>query len=167
VSVSFVPSQLVPVIRINPETHQREMVKLRWGLIPSWASDSSIGDRLTHARAESVATKRAFREAFRQRRCLIVTDGVELGKGRIEMKDGRPFGMGGLWERWEGGEAVEICALITTSANEAVQHVSARMPVIIAEEDYDRWLDPEFLDAEELERMMGPFPADEMVVVRL
>jgi putative SOS response-associated peptidase YedK len=141
------------------------MVYLRWGLIPSWASDPSIASRLIHARAETVATKRAFRAAFRQRRCLVMTDGVQLRKRRIEMKDGRPFGMGGVWERWEGDEEIESCAVITTTANKLVQPINDRMPVIIDEKDYDRWLDPEFYDEEELRRMMRPFPAHRMVVV--
>jgi putative SOS response-associated peptidase YedK len=165
-SSDFLPSELVPVVRLNPDTHQREMVHLRWGLIPSWADDPTIGDRLTHARSETVATKRAFQDAFRQRRCLLVTDGIEMGQRRIEMKDGRPFGMGGAWERREGGEPVETCAVITTPANELVEPINNRMPVIIAEEDYDSWLNPEFCDDDELVRMMEPFPADGMVVVR-
>jgi putative SOS response-associated peptidase YedK len=82
------------------------------------------------------------------------------------MKDGRPFGMGGLWERWEDGEPIETCAVITTSANGLVGPINNRMPVIIPEEDYDRWLDPQFYDEEELRRMMCPFPAERMVVVR-
>lgn len=160
---TFVPSELVPVIRLNPETHQREMVILRWSL----ASDSSRGTRLTHARAETVATRRAFREAFRQRRCLIVTDGVEVRKRRLEMKNGQPFGMGGLWERWEESEQFETCTVITTSANELVQPIGDRMPVIIAEEDYDSWLDPKLYDEEELQRIMQPLPAHRMVIVPL
>ena len=163
-SSDFLPSELVPVVRLNPETHQRELVHLRWGLMPSWANDPAIRGRLTHARAETVATKRAFQDAFRHRRCLVVVDSFQLQRHRIEMKDGRPFGMGGVWERWEGDETTETCAVITTPANELVQPIHDRMPVIIAEEDYDCWLDPEFYDAEELERMVLPFPADKMIV---
>jgi putative SOS response-associated peptidase YedK len=172
----FVPSEPLPVVRLNPETHQRELVHLRWGLVPSWTTDPSIGSRLTHARAETVATKPAFRDAFRQRRCLVVVDSFffflaksRKGKRRpnvIQMKDGRPFGVGGIWERWQQSDAepVETCAVLTTEANELVGPINDRMPVIIAEEDYEAWLDPEFKDKLELERMMQPFAAEAMVV---
>lgn len=162
------------MVRLNPQTHHRELVHLRWGLVPSWADDPSISSRLTHARAETVATKPAFRDAFRQRRCLVVVDSFYLaksGRGRrrsyvIQMKDGRPFGVGGIWERSQqgGAEPVETCAVITTEANELVGPINDRMPVIVAEEDYEAWLDPEFRDAEELARMMSPFVAEAMVV---
>ena len=84
----------------------------------------------------------------------------------IQMKDGRPFGVGGIRERWQQGDAepLETCAVITTEANELVGPINDRMPVIIAEEDYEAWLDPEFQDAEELDRMMRPFPAGAMTV---
>ena len=161
----FLPTETVPVVRLNPETHHRELVHLRWGLIPSWAKDPSIGSRLTYARAETVATKRSFQDAFRQRRCLVVVDSFRLRRRAIQMKDGRPFGMGGVWERWEGNGQIESCAVITTTANELVEPFNDRMPVIVAEEDYDRWLDPKSQDAEELDRMMRPYSADSMMVV--
>lgn len=164
-SSDLLPSELVPVVRLSPETHDRELVHLRWGLIPSWAKGSSIGGRLIHARAETVATKRAFRDAFRHRRCLVVVDSFRLRRQAIQMNDGRPFGMGGVWERWEGDELIESCAIITTAANELARPLNDRMPVIIAEGDYDCWLDPEFHDAEDLERMLGSFPAERMVLV--
>jgi len=163
-SADFLPTETVPVVRLNPETHQRELVQLRWGLIPSWAKHPSISSRLIYARAETVATKRSFQDAFRQRRCLVVVDSFRLGRRTIQMNDGRPFGMGGLWERWQGDQEIESCAVITTTTNELVEPFNERMPVIIAEEDYAHWLDPEFFDAEELERMMQPFPSEDMVV---
>lgn len=172
----FVPRNLVLVIRRNPDTGQRESVRLRWGLVPSWADDPAIGTRLTHARAETVATKRAFREAFRQRRCLMVVDGFYLwksrGRGRkkqpyvIQMKDRHPFGVGAVWERWQPpeGEPLESCAVITTVANDVVRPINDRMPVIIPSEDYEDWLNPGFFDAQELDRMMAPFPPGEMAI---
>ena len=82
------------------------------------------------------------------------------------MTEGRPFGMGGIWDRWQKDDEshIESCAIITTAANELIQPINDRMQVIIAPENYDRWLDPEFYDAEELQRMMRPFPSDGMVV---
>ena len=103
-SSDLVPSEPLPVVRLNPETHQRELARLRWGLVPSWTTDPSIGSRLTRARAETVATKSAFRDAFRLRRCLVVVDSFHLaqsGRGKrrryvIQMKDHRPFGVGAI-----------------------------------------------------------------------
>lgn len=168
----FLPNESVPVVRLNPETRRRELVHLRWGLIPSWADDPSIASRLTHARAETVATKPAFRDSFRQRRCLLVVDSFNVGRqsGKsyaIQMINGKPFGVGAIWDRWVigGSEPIESCALITTEANELVRPINDRMPVTIAEEDYGRWLDPEFHEEPELERMMEPFPEEEMTVV--
>lgn len=171
-SSDFVPNEPLPVVRLNPETHQRELVHLRWGLVPSWTTDPSSGSRLPHARADTVATKPAFRDVFRQRRCLVVVDSFFLAKsGRdkrrsyvIQMKDGKPFGVGAIWDRWQQADAerVETCAVITTEANEVVSLINDRMPVIIAEEDYEDWLDTEIFDLQELERMLRPFAAEAM-----
>jgi len=154
----------VPVVRLNPQTHRRELVHLRWGLIPSSASDPFLGRRFVHARCETVATKPAFRDSFRQRRCLVVVDRFDVGKGRkaIQMKDGKPFGVAAYMDRWQegDGEPLESCAIITTAANELVRPINDRMPVIIANEDYGRWLDPEFFGLQELERMMQPSPGE-------
>lgn len=162
----FTPQEQVLVVRQNPETLQRESVRMQWGLVPSWSESPAIGHRLIHARCETVATKRAFREAFRHRRCLIVVDSFQLKKRRaIQMKDRRPFGVGGIWERWQrGDEEIQSCAVITTEANDPARPINNRMPVIIAKEDYDRWLDPEFFDAEELQPMMRAYPMEEMVI---
>lgn len=175
VEADFTPMEQVLVVRQNPETHQRESVTMQWGLVPSWGESPKIGIRLIHARAETVATKRAFREAFGSRRCLMAVDEFDLSRGRrkgqkqrfaIRMKDGRPFGVGAIWERWQhDGETIESCAVITTASNDLVRPINDRMPVIIAPEDYDRWLDPEFYDAQQLERMMRASPSEGMVVV--
>lgn len=170
----FTPMERAPVVRVNPETHERELVRLRWGLIPSSAHDPSLGSRLIHARSETVATKPAFRESFRQRRCLVVVDSFDIGKRRgkgkksylIQMKDRKPFGVGAIWEWWQqGDEQIESCAIITTAANTLVSPINDRMPVIIAQEGYGPWLDPKFQDGDELERMMQPFSAEMMAVV--
>lgn len=130
---NFTPAEQVPVVRLNPETHERELVHLHWGLVPSWGSDLPIGKRLVHARCETVATKPAFRDSFRLRRCLVVVDSFDVGKRRgksyrIQMKDGKPFDVGAMWDRWQGGDqAVESCAIITTATNESVSPINKRM----------------------------------------
>jgi putative SOS response-associated peptidase YedK len=170
ISAEFTPGERLPVVRLNSETRQRELVKLHWGLVPSWAKSPAMSGHLTHARAETVASKPAFREAFRHRRCLVAVDSFAIGKrsGKtIQMKDHRPFGIGGIWEwwQWDDQEPVQSCAVITTEANELVRPVNSRMPVIIAEGDYGRWLDPGFFDAEALEQTMQPFAEEGMEVV--
>jgi putative SOS response-associated peptidase YedK len=168
-STDFLPSQAVPVVRLNPQTHHRELVHLQWGMVPTSAADPSAARRLTHARSETVATKPSFRDSFRQRRCLLVVDSFNLGKRSrraIQMKDGKPFGIAAIWDRWQAGdgEPLETCAVITMAANDLVLPINDRMPAIIAKTDHDRWLDPEFFDLEELERMMEVFPSKAMVI---
>ena len=120
------PTQDVPVVRLGDEG--RSLSLLRWGLIPSWADDPAIGNRLINARAETVAEKPAFRTAFKKRRCLVVADGFyewkrENGKTPyyFRLKDSSPFAFAGLWERWDKGEEpVESCTLLTCEANGVV-----------------------------------------------
>lgn len=126
---------------------------LRWGLVPYWAHDPAIGNRLINARAESVADKPAFRDAFRSRRCLVLADGfyewqrTAPGKPKIpvfvRLPDGRPFAFAGLWERWRppGGEPLYTCTIITTDAAPAVRPVHDRMPVILPPDRRRQWLD--------------------------
>jgi putative SOS response-associated peptidase YedK len=130
-------------------------VLLRWGLIPSWAKDPSIGARMINARAETLAEKPAFRSAFRKRRCLVAADGFyewqQRGTGpkqpyRIAARNSGPFAFAGLWERWRNpaeGHDVESCTIVTTGANALLSPIHNRMPVILAPESYDLWLDPE------------------------
>ncbi|HEY0128503.1 MAG TPA: SOS response-associated peptidase, partial [Rubrobacteraceae bacterium] len=123
----------------------REAKFFRWGLIPSWAKDSSMGARLINARAETVAEKPSFRDAFKRRRCVIPADGFyewqRVGGKRqpyfFRMRDERPFGFAGLWERWEGagGETLYSCTILTTEANEVLRPVHDRMPVILHPEE--------------------------------
>ncbi len=133
----------------------RHLVLLRWGLIPSWAKDPSIGARMINARAETLAEKPAFRSAFRKRRCLVAADGFyewqKQGAGpkqpyRIARRDGGPFAFAGLWERWRDpaeGRDVESCTIVTTGANDLLSPIHHRMPVILSPESHDPWLDPE------------------------
>ncbi len=145
------PTQDVPVVRL--EEGERELVMLRWGLIPSWAKDPEIGNRMINARGETVAEKPSFRSAFRRRRCLVVADGFYEWQKRpdgpkqpyfITVANGGPFGLAGLWERWSDpteGYPVESCTVITTGANELLKPIHNRMPVIIDPSDFDAWLD--------------------------
>jgi putative SOS response-associated peptidase YedK len=166
------PTQLVPVVRLKPEEKKREMVMLKWGLIPAWAKDPAIGSRMINARADTVAEKSAFREAFRHRRCLMVADGFyewqkTNGKKQpyfIGMKDESPFAFAGLWELWEDPfmGPIESCALITTNANDLVRPIHDRMPVILEPKSYEKWLDPEVQDTGKLKERLVPLPAEQM-----
>jgi putative SOS response-associated peptidase YedK len=162
------------VLAVRQAAGGREAVLLKWGLIPSWAEDDSMSARLINARGETVAEKPAFRNAFRRRRCVIPADGAyewkRGGGGRrqpfyFRMRDGRPFGFAGLWDRWEGrdGDAVESCAIITTEANEIFLEAHERMPVILPPEAYDVWLDEGVRDMELLKGLLRPYNASEMV----
>jgi putative SOS response-associated peptidase YedK len=168
---NIAPTQPVPAVRVGPEHEGRELALLRWGLIPGWATDRSIGNRMINARSDTVATKPAFRKAFRQRRCVIVADGFyEWNKlnGRkqpyyIRLKDGGPFAFAGLWEHWNrGGAHIDSCTMLTTDANEVVSSIHDRMPVILEPEDYDLWLDPEVQDAKKLEPLLVPYTSEGM-----
>jgi putative SOS response-associated peptidase YedK len=145
-----------------------------WGLIPSWAKDKSIGSRMINARAETLAGKPAFRTALRKRRCLVPADGFYEwrkeadGKTKtpmyIRLRDTKPFAFAGLWEVWRSpdGTSVPSCTLITTTANNLVEGIHDRMPVIIPPEAYERWLDPKERDLSELRDLLKPYPAEEM-----
>jgi len=150
---NIAPTQTAPVVRPGPGSGERELVELRWGLVPAWARDLSFGAQTIMARAETVAEKPAFRAAFRQRRCLVLTDGFYEWQGegrrkqpyRIAFADGRPFAFAGLWERWNdpAGHALETFALVTTVASATLSAVHERMPVMLtAPAEHARWLDP-------------------------
>jgi len=169
---NIAPSQPVAAARVSPEGGNRELAHIRWGLLPSWAKDPSASAPMINARAETVSEKPSFRSAFRRRRCLVPADGFYEWRrtpGRkqpyyIRFRDGRPFSIASLWERWEGpdGSVLESCALITTAANDAVSPIHDRMPVILAPKDYDLWLDPAVEAKEALLPLMCPFPSEEM-----
>ncbi|MBL8704511.1 MAG: SOS response-associated peptidase [Rhodospirillales bacterium] len=164
---NIAPTQSTVVVRRTAEGG-RELVLLRWGLVPSWAKDLSIGAKLINARADTVATKPSFRAAFRQRRCLVPADGfyewkeTQPGKPKqpylIARADRQPFAFAGLWEHWQDGQqTVETFTLITTDANATLMPIHHRMPVILAATDYATWLDPASKGAEAL---LKPAPDD-------
>lgn len=167
------PTDAVAVVRVAAPETPRELVLLRWGFVPSWTKDPSIGSRMINARSETVATSPAFRGAFRQRRCLVVADGfyewqrVERRKQPFyfQMDDGRPFAFAGLWEHWEGpgGAVIDSCTLLTTEPNVVVQPIHNRMPVILAPEQYDTWLDPTVQSVDRLQKLLRTYPAEQMV----
>ncbi len=166
------PTQSVPVVRRDAEGHRR-LSQLRWGLVPHWAKDLSIGAKMINARAETLAEKPAFRQAFARRRCLIPADGfyewrAEKGdKGpkqpyRIEFAERRPFAFAGLWERWgerEEGTRIDSVTIITTDANETLRPLHHRMPVILEPESFEGWLDPEG-EGDALQALLRPYPED-------
>jgi putative SOS response-associated peptidase YedK len=161
------------VLAIREESGERDAAWLKWGLVPSWAKDPSMGARLINARSETVAEKPSFREAFKKRRCIIPADGFyewQRTEGRkqpyfFQMRDGRPFGFAGLWERWEGegGELLDSCTILTTEANEALRPVHDRMPVILHPEEYSLWLEAGDRERATLRELLRPYPAEEIV----
>ncbi len=169
---NIAPTQSVAAVRVATEAAVREMVLLRWGLIPFWAKDPQIGARLINARSETVAEKPAFRHAFRRRRCLVVADGFyEWQKQNgakqpfyIHLRGSRPFAFAGLWESWKGEDdsVIESCTLLTTRPNELLDPLHNRMPVILQPKDYDPWLDPGVQDLESLQALLRPYPSEEM-----
>jgi putative SOS response-associated peptidase YedK len=170
---NIAPSQEVPVVRSRDSG--RQLVMLRWGLVPSWAK---IGYRMINARAETLAEKPSFRNAFKQRRCLILADGYYEWKANGKQKqpffihrpDNRPFAFAGLWESWRGPKderlekPLETCTIITTDSNELTSDIHDRMPVILQNEELEFWLDPQFQGRETLEAMLTPFPSDELTM---
>jgi putative SOS response-associated peptidase YedK len=165
---NIAPTQNAPVIRLDGDRQVRHLDLLRWGLIPFWAKDLSIGHRMINARAETVAEKPAYRVSFRKRRCLVIADGFYEWQATGGPKqpyffhrgDGEPFLMAGLWDRWEKGEGspVESFTILTTDANEIVAPIHQRMPVVLDEASYENWLDPGLDDTELLSRLLVPAP---------
>jgi putative SOS response-associated peptidase YedK len=182
------PTQEVPIVRLQADgdgggdggTPARHLAFARWGLIPFWADDPSIGSRMINARAESAPEKPAFRAAFKRRRCLVVADGFyewqkPAEKGgrkqpwRITLADGSLFGFAGLWERWTNPDdqsVVESCTILTTDANAKLQPIHERMPVIVPADRHATWLDPDAA-TDDLKALLQPFPADAMAAYRI
>jgi putative SOS response-associated peptidase YedK len=167
---NIAPSQEVPAIRRSQEG-RRELTLLRWGLVPHWAQAETTGHSLINARAETVASKPAFRSAFRRRRCLIPADGFyewnKAGRTRqpyfIRIKDGLPLAFAGLWEEWRDPDGqAGSCAIIVTRANALVQPIHDRMPVILEPRAYGQWLSTDITDAEDLTQLLVPFPRENM-----
>ena len=165
---NIAPSQAVAAVRFDAQRNARTLAWLQWGLIPSWADDPAIGSRMINARGETVATKPAFRDAFRHRRCLLPADGFFEWQRRdgsklpyyIRLKDDRPFAFAGLWEHWQHGQlAIDSCTIITTDANELLRPLHDRMPVILDSAHFARWLDPEVQDRGLLAPLLTSYPA--------
>lgn len=163
------------VLCVRNRDGQDEFANLRWGLVPAWSKDLKIGARMINARGETVAEKPSFRSAFKKRRCLVLADGFYEWKKEqdgkqpyyITRSDEQPFCMAGLWETWkdksgEHADPFETCTIITTEANELMSTLHDRMPVILNEEHYDMWLDPEFSDREPLDELLRPFASEEL-----
>jgi putative SOS response-associated peptidase YedK len=169
---NIAPTQEVTAVRAAGAG--RELVNLRWGLIPSWAKDKSIGYKLINARADTVAGKPSFRSAFKNRRCLIPADGFfewkKLGAKKqpsfVTLRDGGPFAFAGLWERWHGSDGdIQSCSSVTTDANELMRPLHDRMPVILDPSDYAAWLDQAPRPKVELLPLLKPFPSDALQAV--
>jgi putative SOS response-associated peptidase YedK len=168
---NIAPTQTVATVRAPSGIDKREFAFLRWGLVPSWADDPAIGNRLINARSDTAASKPSFRSAFKHRRCLVLADGFyewqKLGSKKqphyFRLRDGKPFAFAGLWERWEKlGPPVESCTILTTEANDVLRPVHERMPVILDPKDYNLWLDPSPQKPEALQALLRPYPAAEM-----
>lgn len=166
---NIAPSQEIAAVR-QDEGGKREFALLKWGLIPSWSKEPKTSFSTINARAETVASKPAFRSAFKKRRCLILADGFyewQKTDGTkqpmyIHMQDDEPFAFAGLWERWhKDDQVIESCTIIVTEANDLMEPFHDRMPVILSPDDYDLWLDPEFEGKEKLQELLRPYPSEE------
>ena len=168
---NIAPSTMVPAIRVAA-AGGREAVRLQWGLVPWWSKDPTGGARLANARAEGIATKPSFREAFRKRRCIVPASGFYEWQtlGRLKFpwyfsrRDEGPIALAGLWEHWHAadGTLLETCSLITTTPNEVVGRVHDRMPVILDGPGLDAWLDPARAEPVALEPLLAPLPGELM-----
>jgi len=171
---NIAPSELIACVRVNPRSREKECVQLKWGLVPSWAKDPSIGHKMINARAETAAEKPAFRKAYRRQRCLVLADGFyewkREGKAKqpyyIHFNDNRPFAFAGLWESWEkeGDLPLDSCAMLTTDANALMKPIHHRMPVILNPNDYVLWLDPTMDDLPTLSSCLQSNPEEGMEV---
>ena len=175
-SYNVAPRADVPVVA---ERHgERVLDVVRWGLVPSWAKDRSIGDRLINARGETLTTSNAFKRAFERRRCIVPADGFyewQALEGKrtkqpwfFRRRDGEPLAFAGLWEIWhdraEGDDAPRLrtCTIITTTPNELLAPIHNRMPAVLAEHAWDTWLSVENRDTASLSRLIAPMPEGEL-----
>lgn len=180
---NFNTAPTTAVMVVHKDGSVRRLDAFRWGLVPSWAKDVSVGARMINARAETVATKPAFRRAFAAKRCIIPVDGFYEWKADparpkqkqpyyIHRPDGEPYAFAGLWERWKGttGEAgagseaapLRSCSIITTTANQRMSELHDRMPVILPMSTWDTWLDTDLHDVDLLGALLVPAP-DELI----
>lgn len=163
---NIAPTTFVPAVREDVAATRR-LAMLYWGLVPAWAKDKAVGTRMINARAETLADKPAFRDAYRRRRALVPADGYYewLKRGPrdrqpyfIQPASGGPFAFGALWERWRdpaGGEPLESCTIVTTAAAPGIAHIHDRMPLIVPPSAYAEWLDPGNVDIERLGRLFA------------
>ncbi|HLQ27654.1 MAG TPA: SOS response-associated peptidase [Ktedonobacteraceae bacterium] len=166
---NIAPTQEVVSVMRNGTSH---LAWLRWGLIPSWAKDESIGSRMINARAETLTEKPSFKGLLRSKRCLIVADGFYEWKQEngskipmyMTLKSGEPFAFAGLWDLWKSpdGEHIRSCTIITTEPNDLVAPIHNRMPAILLPGVYADWLDPDMRDEQALSHWLAPYPAEEM-----
>ena len=167
------PQSVQPVVRLNRDSGQREVALLRWGLVPYWAKDAKLAYTTINARAEEVAAKPAFREALKKRRCLVPADafyewqrldGKTKRPHAIALRSGEPYAFAGLWEHWHPreGAVLETFTIITTDANEVMEPLHDRMPVILEPQNYTRWLDAGD-PAQPPVDLLRPYPAEKML----
>jgi putative SOS response-associated peptidase YedK len=174
-AIEYHPSFNIPPSRqivIVADDGKRHLLQCRWGFLPSWAKDPKVAFNMINARAETVAEKPAFKDAFRRQRCLVVADGFFEWRREdklkmpvyIRLKSQRPMGFAGLYNTWKSpeGEPICTCSIITTEANELLSPIHDRMPAIIPEDKDDLWLDPDISDKERLMQLLRPYPAGEM-----
>jgi putative SOS response-associated peptidase YedK len=165
------PTQQVPIVR-GTARGSRELALVTWGLVPHWAKDPGIGNKLINARADTAAEKPSFRDSLKRRRCLLPADGFyewkKLAKGKepwlFRMRDSRPFALAGLWSSWKNPETntnLETCTILTTTPNELVSTVHDRMPVILPPAHQERWLDTG-AESTLFTELFLPFSSDEM-----
>jgi putative SOS response-associated peptidase YedK len=173
---NLAPTQEAAVVRMPAPEAPRSLALLRWGLIPAWAKDPTVGNRMINARAESAAEKPAYRDSFRHRRCLVPADGFyewkRQGKFKqphlIRRRDRLPFAFAGLWSSWRGADrpaGIETFTILTTDPNTLMTGIHDRMPVILARRDFAAWLDPANRDTASLQTLLVPAPAEDWEAV--
>ena len=172
---NIAPTQTIMALRCPDGSRGRELAAFHWGLIPAWAKDPAIGNRMINARSETAAEKPSFRAAFKDRRCLILTDGYYEWQKRGSRKhpfffhreDDQPFAFAGLWERWQdpqSGDRKETATILTRAANEQIEPFHHRMPVILEPENYDDWLNPQQSDRSILAPLLKTQPPANLVI---
>ncbi len=169
---NIAPTQQVLTVRKEQDEKVRQLTTMRWGLIPSWAKDRSIGTQTLNARSETVTTKPAFRDSILRKRCLIPADGFyewrKMGSVKqpycFEVGEGDVFALAGLWDEWKSpeGQIIESCTILTTTPNSLVGDIHDRMPVIVPPDKYGLWLDPDVNDFEAIRDILKPHDANVM-----
>jgi putative SOS response-associated peptidase YedK len=168
---NIAPTQQVLAIRESPISGKAEGLAMHWGLVPPWASDRKITSRMIHAQAETLREKRSYQQPFALRRCLVLADGFyewrDFCAGNkpyfVHRKDDQPFAFAGLWQTWrQASVPVRSCKIVTTAANQLMQPLHDRMPVILPRHAYARWLDGSFQEADQLLSDMAPYDWHEM-----